>query len=295
MAKETMNSQIINVDKGEIVLYHPNETIRLEVRMGEETVWLNQAQMAELFQRDQSVIARHISNIYREGELEKEGTYAKFAYMGHDGLQQYDVAHYNLDVIISVGYRVKSKRGIDFRRWANKVLKEYLLKGYVINPRFNAIEEKVQQQGTEIAELKGKVDFFVRSSLPPVLGVFYDGQVFDAYVFVSNLIRSAKQTLVLIDNYVDETVLTMLDKRQPGVSAKIYTRSVTQQLSLDIARHDAQYPPLTIESFNRAHDRFLLIDDQVYHVGASIKDIGKKWCAITLLSDLCAQDIINKL
>ena len=215
--------------------------------------------------------------------------------MGHDGLQQYDVAHYNLDVIISVGYRVKSKRGIDFRRWANKVLKEYLLKGYVINPRFNAIEEKVQQQGAEIAELKGKVDFFVRSSLPPVLGVFYDGQVFDAYVFVSNLIRSAKQTLVLIDNYVDETVLTMLDKRQPGVSAKIYTRSVTQQLSLDIARHDAQYPPLTIESFNRAHDRFLLIDDQVYHVGASIKDIGKKWCAITLLSDLCAQDIINKL
>lgn len=285
---------------GEVVLYQPNQTIRLEVRMGEETVWLTQAQMAELYQRDRSVITRHINNIFKEGELEREEVCAFFAHTTRHGAiegktQMQEAMLYNLDVIISVGYRVKSKRGIDFRRWANKVLKEYLLKGYVINPRFNAIEEKVQQQGAEIAELKDKVDFFVRTSLPPVFGVFYDGQVFDAYVFVANLIKSAKQNIVLIDNYVDESVLTMLDKRQQGVRAKIYTRNVTQQLSLDIARHDAQYPPLAIEPFNRAHDRFLIIDDNVYHVGASVKDIGKKWCAITLLSDLTAQDIFSKL
>ena len=188
--------------KGEIVMYQPDETIRLEVRMGEDTVWLTQQQMAHLFQRDQSVIARHIRNIYKEEELEEVGTYAKFAYMGHDGLQLYEVTHYNLDVIISVGYRVKSKRGTKFRQWANRVLKDYLLKGYVVNQRITTLEPQV-------ADLTEKVNFFVRSSLPPIEGIFYDGQIFDAYAHIISLIKQAKTSIILIDNYIDVDTLTM--------------------------------------------------------------------------------------
>ena len=213
--------------KGEIVMYQPDETIRLEVRMGEDTVWLTQQQMAELFQRDQSVIARHIRNIYKEEELKEEGTYAKFAYMGHDGLQRYEVTQYNLDVIISVGYRVKSKRGTQFRQWANMVLKDYLLKGYVINQRLFTLEKQV-------AELQSKVSFFVRSSLPPVEGIFYDGQIFDAYAQIVSMIKQAKRSIVLVDNYVDETTLTMLSKRGANVSATIYTKQTAQQFQLDV-------------------------------------------------------------
>lgn len=266
----TMNQSALDSAKGEIVMYQPDETIRLEVRMEDETVWLTQQQMAELFKRDQSVIARHIKNIYQEEELSKSGTYAKFAYMGHDGLQKYEVIHYNLDVIISVGYRVKSKRGTQFRQWANKVLKEYLLKGYAVNARITALERHTSKQDFEIQKLKTKVDFFVRTSLPPVEGIFFDGQIFDAYHFVADLIRKATHSIVLIDNYVDDSVLSILDKRQSGVSATIYTQKVSGQLQLDINKHNAQYPPIKVELFNKAHDRFLLIDDEVYHIGASI-------------------------
>jgi len=288
--------------KGEIVLYQPDETIRLEVRMEDETVWLTQAQMAELFQRDQSVIARHISNIYKEEELSKEGTYAKFAYMGHDGLQRYEVAHYNLDVIISVGYRVKSKRGTQFRQWANKIIKNYLLHGYSFNYQLLRLQEDVKthenvlrQIQHSLAEHQQKIDFFVRTSLPPVQGIFFDGQIFDAYRFAADLVRKAKTAIVLIDNYVDDTVLTLLDKRDSGVSATIYTSHFSQQLQLDLQRHNAQYAPITVNSFNRAHDRFLLIDDEVYHIGASLKDLGKKWFAFTLMQDLTAGELINRI
>ena len=273
---------------GEIVMYQPDETIRLEVRMDNETVWLTQAQMAELFQRDQSVIARHIKNIYKEGELSEEGTYAKFAYMGHEGMQRYEVTNYNLDVIISVGYRVKSQRGTDFRRWALQILKDYLLKGYVVNQRIAALEHQV-------SDLKDKVNFFVRTSLPPVEGIFFDGQIFDAYRFVSDLIRKAKRSVVLIDNYVDDTVLSLLDKRQEGVTAIVYTKSVSEQLQLDITRHNEQYATIEVRLFNKAHDRFLLIDDEVYHIGASIKDLGKKWFAFTLMHDIKASELLNKM
>ena len=288
--------------RGEIILYHPDETIRLEVRMEDETVWLSQAQMAELFQRDQSVIARHISNIYKEEELTKEGTYAKFAYMGHDGLQKYEVVHYNLDVIISVGYRVKSKRGTQFRQWASKILKDYLLHGYSFNYQLLRLQENVkthdnllQQIQQSLAQHQEKIDFFVRTSLPPVQGIFFDGQIFDAYRFVSDLVRKAKTAIVLIDNYIDDTVLTLLDKRSSGVTATIYTSHVGQQLQLDLGRHNAQYAPITVNSFNRAHDRFLLIDNEVYHIGASLKDLGKKWFAFTLMKDISADDILNKM
>ncbi|MBP3777419.1 MAG: virulence RhuM family protein [Prevotella sp.] len=273
---------------GEIVMYQPDETIRLEVKMDNETVWLTQAQMAELFQRDQSVIARHIKNIYKEGELSEEGTYAKFAYMGHEGMQRYEVTNYNLDVIISVGYRVKSQRGTDFRRWALQILKDYLLKGYVVNQRIAALEHQV-------SDLKDKVNFFVRTSLPPVEGIFFDGQIFDAYRFVSDLIRKAKKSVVLIDNYVDDTVLSLMDKRQEGVTAIVYTKSVNEQLQLDITRHNEQYATIEVRQFNKAHDRFLLIDDEVYHIGASIKDLGKKWFAFTLMHDIKASELINKM
>ena len=285
----------IESSKGEIVMYQPDETIRLEVRMGEETVWLTQQQMAELFDKDRTVIGRHIRNIYKEEELEKGITCAKFAHMGTDGNQTYEYTAYNLDVIISVGYRVKSKRGTRFRQWANKVLKEYLLKGYVVDSRIMALERHVAEQDTEIKDLKNKVDFFVRSSLPPVEGIFFDGQIFDAYVQIVSLIKQAKHSIVLIDNYIDETTLTMLSKRDNNVSATIYTRQLSNQQQLDITRHNQQYPPITVNICQRNHDRFLIIDDVVYLFGASLKDAGKKLFAYIKMQETPAAQLLNNI
>ena len=285
----------IESNTGEIVMYQPDETIRLEVRMGEETVWLTQQQMAELFDKDRTVISRHIRNIYKEEELEKGITCAKFAHMGTDGDQTYEYTAYNLDVIISVGYRVKSKRGTRFRQWANKVLKEYLLKGYVVDSRIMALERHVAEQDTQIKDLKNKVDFFVRSSLPPVEGIFFDGQIFDAYVQIVNLIKQAKHSIVLIDNYIDETTLTMLSKRDNNVSATIYTRQLSNQQQLDITRHNQQYPPITVNLCQRNHDRFLIIDDVVYLFGASLKDAGKKLFAYIKMKDTPATELLNNI
>ena len=281
-----MNS--IESAKGEIVMYQPDETIRLEVRMGEDTVWLSQQQMAELFQRDQSVIARHIRNIYKEEELTEEGTYAKFAYMGHDGLQKYEVIHYNLDVIISVGYRVKSKRGTRIRQWANIILKDYLLKGYVVNQRITTLEHQV-------ADLTEKVNFFVRSSLPPMEGIFYDGQIFDAYAQIVSLIKQAKHSIILIDNYINVDTLTMLSNRDTNVSATIYTRQLSQQQQLDVQRHNQQYPPIAINTCQHSHDRFLIIDDVVYLFGASLKDAGKKLFAYIQMQETAPADLLNMI
>ena len=289
------NTGMPEKNNGEIVLYQPDETIRLEVRMGDDTVWLTQSQMAELFDKDRTVIGRHIRNIYKEEELEKDITCANFAHMGTEGDQIYEYTAYNLDVIISVGYRVKSKRGTKFRQWANRVLKEYLLRGYTMNSRLTALEQQAAKQNAEIQSLKNKVDFFVRTSLPPQQGIFFDGQVFDAYQFASDLIRKAHKAIVLIDNYVDDTVLTILDKRSEGVSATIYTLRISQQLQLDLDKHNAQYAPINVVQFNRAHDRFLFIDDEVYHIGASIKDLGKKWFAFTLMRDITAKELIGKM
>ena len=285
----------IESNTGEIVMYQPDETIRLEVRMGEETVWLTQQQMAELFDKDRTVISRHIRNIYKEEELEKGITCAKFAHMGTDGDQTYEYTAYNLDVIISVGYRVKSKRGTRFRQWANKVLKEYLLKGYVVDSRIMALERHVAEQDTQIKDLKNKVDFFVRSSLPPVEGIFFDGQIFDAYVQIVSLIKQANHSIVLIDNYIDETTLTMLSKRDASVSATIYTRQLSNQQQLDIERHNQQYPPITVNLCQRNHDRFLIIDDVVYLFGASLKDAGKKLFAYIKMKDTPATELLNNI
>lgn len=274
-------------NQGEIILYQPDEEIKLNVRLENETVWLSIDEMSYLFGRDISVIGKHIRNIFKDGELIKDSVWAKFAYTASDG-KTYQVDYYNLDVIISVGYRVKSQRGTQFRQWANKVLKEYLLKGYSINQRINQLENKMDSRLTahdrQLEELTNKVDFFVRTSLPPVEGIFFNGQIFDAYKFASDLIKSARQSLVLIDNYVDENVLLMLSKRQPGVTATIYTQRITPQFRLDLDRHNDQYPPVDVRTCKLSHDRFLIVDDAVYHIGASLKDLGKKWFAFSKLS-----------
>ena len=256
----------------EIVLYQPDNSIRLEVRIENETVWLNRQQMSVLFDRDIKTIGKHINNALRE-ELSEFSVVAKFATTATDG-KTYKVEYYNLDVILSVGYRVKSQRGTQFRIWANRILKDYLLNGYVINQRIDRLEHK-------IVEHDQKFDLLIRTTLPQKEGIFYDGQIFDAYIFVTDLIKSAKKSVVLIDNYIDETVLLMLSKRQEKVSAEIYTRQISEQLRLDLAKHNAQYKAIQIKKSNAFHDRFLLVDHVVYHIGASFKDLGKKLFAFS--------------
>ena len=267
-----MKENELLAQNGEIILYQPDSSIRLEVRMEEETVWLNRQQMALLFDRDVKTIGKHVNNSLKE-ELSDYPVVAKFATTASDG-KTYQVDYYNLDVILSVGYRVKSKRGIDFRRWANSVLKEYLLRGHAINQRIERLEQRVNKTEEQI-------DFFVRTALPPVEGVFYDGQIFDAYVFATDLLRSAQRRIILIDNYIDDSVLLTLAKRKEGVSAEIVTRHVTETLTLDLERHNRQYPPVSVRECDRYHDRFLVIDDTVYHLGASLKDLGKKLFAFS--------------
>lgn len=259
------------MEKGEIVLYQPNDSVKLDVRVEAETVWLTQAQMALLFGTQRQAVTKHIKNIYECDELNKKATSSILEQVQKEGnrLVSRRIEYYNLDVIISVGYRVNTKRGIEFRQWANKILKDYILRGYAVNQRIERLEQRV-------TKTEEKIDFFVRTSLPPVEGIFYDGQIFDAHVFVSNLIKSAKQRVILIDNYLDESVLVTLSKRETGVSAKIIAKSVSSQFQLDLNRHNNQYPPIQIEERNGIHDRFLIIDDTVYHIGASLKDLGKK-------------------
>jgi hypothetical protein len=285
-------------NQGEIILFQPDKEVKLEVRLENETVWLSIDEMSQLFGRDISVIGKHIRNIFKGGELVKDSVWAKFAYTASDG-KIYQVDYYNLDVIISVGYRVKSQRGTQFRQWANKVLKEYLLRGYSINQRLKDLEEKVDaklvQHERQLDYLTDKVDFFVRTSLPPVEGIFYNGQIFDAYKFAADLIRTAKKSILLIDNYVDESVLLMLSKRGIGVTATIYTHTISNQLNLDIQKHNSQYPRIEVKTYKQCHDRFLIIDDtDVYHIGASLKDLGKKMFAFSKL-DIPSKTITDLL
>ena len=276
-------------NQGEIILYQPDKEVKLEVRLENETVWLNRLQLAELFARDVKTIGKHINNALKE-ELADMATVAKFAIVQIEGGREVTrhIEFYNLDMILSVGYRVKSNRGVEFRRWANKVLKEYLLKGYSVNQRLKSLEEKVDtkllQHEKQLDYLTDKVDFFVRTSLPPVEGIFYDGQIFDAYKFATDLIRTAKKSILLIDNYVDDSVLLMLSKRDKGVTATICTHTISNQFSLDIQKHNSQYPRIDVKTYKQSHDRFLIIDNtDVYHIGASLKDLGKKMFAFSKL------------
>ena len=266
--------------------YQPDETIRLEVRVEDETVWLSQAQMADLFGTKRPAITKHLNNIYKCGELKENSTCSILEHMGNDGKRLYTTKFYNLDAIISVGFRVNTKRGIEFRQWANQVLKDYLLKGYVVNQRITVLEHQV-------ADLTEKVNFFVRSSLPPVEGIFYDGQIFDAYVQIVNLIKQAHNSIVLVDNYIDASTLTMLSNRATNVSATIYTRQLSQQQQLDVQRHNQQYPPIVINVCQRNHDRFLIIDDVVYLFRASLKDAGKKLFAYIKMQETSANELLS--
>ena len=265
------------MENNEIVLFESKDKkVVLSVPMDGDTVWLTQLQMANLFDTTKQNISLHANNCFKEGELDKNSVVKDFLTTGSDG-KKYRTKHYCLDVIISVGYRVKSQRGTDFRKWALPVIKNHMLHGYAVNQRFERLEQRV-------SKTEEKIDFFVRTSLPPIEGIFYDGQIFDAYKFITDLIKKAKNEIILIDNYIDETVLTMLDNRNPNVSATIYTAHIGEKLDLALAKHNSQYQPITIEHFSKSHDRFLIIDDDVYLIGGSIKDLGKKVSTFVKLS-----------
>jgi len=277
-------------DQGEIILYQSEDSTQFEVRIENETVWLTQAQMVDLFQTTKQNVSLHINNIFKENELKKDSTVKEYLTVRQEGVRtiKRKLVFFNLDVIISVGYRVKSLRGTQFRIWANNVLKEYLLKGYVLNQRVDRIEKK-------ILEHDQKFDMLIKTSLPPHEGIFYDGQIFDAYKFTADLVKSAKKSIVLIDNYVDESVLLLLSKRIKGVKATIYSSTISHQLQLDLDKFNSQYDPVEIKIFTKSHDRFLIIDSEtVYHIGASLKDLAKKWFAFSRI-EWDATDLIQKL
>lgn len=287
------------METNEIVLYQPNETMKLEVRLENETVWLTQQQIADLFGTKRPAITKHLSNIFKSGELEEESTCSILEHMAADGSRTYFTKYYNLDVILSVGYRVNSVNATMFRRWANQVLKEYLLRGYSVNQRLMQIEDRIDRRLSEhdrhLLMLDEKVDFFVRTSLPPKEGILFQGQIFDAHVIISKLVESANTRIVLIDNYIDATVLTQLDKRKPGVKATIYTQEIKPVLRQDLRRHNQQYPEITIHVYHGAHDRFLIIDETVYHIGASLKDLGKKLFAFSEMTAMTGSELLSKL
>lgn len=283
--------------ENEIIVYQPDSTLKLDVRVEDETVWLNRQQIAILFDRDIKTIGKHIANALRE-ELSDSSVVAKFATTASDG-KTYQVEYYNIEMITSIGYRVKSKRGVQFRAWANSVLKDYLLRGYSVNQRLLYMESRIDRRLSEhdyqIKDLKNRLDFFVKSSLPPYEGIFLDGQIFDAYTLMSDLMRSARHRIVLVDNYVDDSVFRQLDKRNAGVGATIFTSSISKTLRQDLDRHNAQYAAIEIKTYRKAHDRFLIIDDAVYHVGASFKDLGKKLFAFSKMEAMTADELIKHL
>ena len=311
MTNDIQTTQHDRPQQGEIILYQPDETVRLEVRLEDDTVWLTQQQMAELFLTTKQNVSLHVNNIFREDELQEASVVKESLTTAKDG-KRYRMKLYNLDVIISVGYRVKSKRGTQFRQWANEVLKDYLLKGYAVKLQIRELSDKVDAKflkyDSQLKNIQQKIDFFVRTSLPPVEGgtlpdtldsivvpPFYDGQIFDAYAQVVGLIRQARRSIVLIDNYIDETTLTMLSKRDAGVSATIYTRPLSQQQQLDLERHNQQYPPVAVNICQHNHDRFLIIDDTVYLFGASLKNAGKKLFAYIKMQETSATELMSRI
>ncbi len=290
-----MNNPAVSSTDNEIILYRPDSTLKLEVRIENETVWLTQQQMSELFERNRTVITRHINNIFKEGELDEESNVQKM----HIAFSDKPIKLYSLDIIISVGYRVKSVRGTQFRQWANKVLKDYLLRGYSINQRIMDLEGRMDRRFTDhdkrLDYLSDKVDFFIKTSVPPREGVFFNGQIFDAYALMCDLVRTAKHRVIMIDNYIDETVFRQLNKRGVGVNAVIYTSSISSTLKQDLERHNAQYPVIEVKKYKAAHDRFLIIDDTIYHVGASFKDLGKKLFAFSRMEAMSADEMIARI
>ena len=284
--------------KSEIVLYQPEGSVSLEVRLENETVWLTQQQISELFGAGRQAITKHLKNIFASNELDENSVCSILELTAADG-KNYKTKVYNLDAILSVGYRVNSKNATLFRRWANSVLKDYMLKGYSLNHRFERLEDKIdtrfQRYDSEIQRLSNQVDFFVRHSLPPIEGIFFAGQILDAYKFVCDLVKSGRKSIVVFDNYIDESVLTLFGKRGKSVSVVIYTDKITPQLELDIKRFNAQYSPVKVKLYTKAHDRFLIIDGEIYHIGASLKDLGKKLFAFSKISAIPPEIIYKQI
>jgi hypothetical protein len=284
--------------KNEIILYRPNEAAEyIEVRLENDTVWLNRQQITTLFGRDIKTIGKHINNALKE-ELEGIPTVANFATVHFEGERKVkrNIEYYNLDVVLSVGYRVKSKQGVHFRVWANRVLTDHLLKGFTINNRINLLELKLFQDIGNLAQRMNEIELLISTKELPIQGVFFDGQIFDAYELMSRIIRSAKKEIILIDNYIDESVLAHLSKRSENVDAIIYTKSISRVLQLDLERHNSQYPPIQICELRESHDRFIIIDrKELYHIGASLKDLGKRWFAFSKLDGTMLEFVMERL
>lgn len=272
--------------------------MKLEVRLEDETVWLTQQQIADLFGTKRPAITKHLSNIFKSGELDENSVRSILEHTAADG-KIYKTQFYNLDAILSVGYRVNSRNATIFRQWANKVLKDYLLRGYAINQRLiemsDRLDRRLLEQDGKIAAIRRDIDFFVRTSLPPKEGIFFDGQIFDAYAFIAGLIRKARHRIVVIDNYIDDSVLVQLSKRNPGVTVDIYDGQISRQLRQDVEKHNAQYPGVTLHKYTKAHDRFLIIDEEVYHIGHSLKDLGKKLFAFSKMDAMTGLELISRL
>lgn len=281
-------------EKGEIVLYQPDESIRLEVRIEGETVWLAQAQMAELFCKDVSVISRHISRIFKDNELDKDSNLQKMQIPNSDK----PVSLYSLDMIISVGYRVNSRQGVAFRRWATRVLKEYMLRGYSVNHHLISLQEHIDNRfyslETRVEDHEQKIDFLIQKEQPITEQLFSTGCVWDAYTFVSNLVRSASKRIILVDSYVDERTLLILDKRADGVKCDVHTR-FNYKLQLDLQKHNQQCNNIIIVQLPQAvHDRYFIIDDEVWLLGASVKDMGRGLCTVIKLG-FSPEEILKRI
>ena len=305
-----MANDIVSVNEvqGEVIFYQPDNTMRLEVRLEDETVWLTQQQMVTLFQSSKANVSEHIRNIYDQGELEQEATVRNFRTVRKEGNRMVNrtLTYYNLDAIISVGFRVNTKRGIMFRQWANRTLKEYLLRGYAFHQQMIAMQRQIdvrlEEQNERLSVVENhlhehdqKFDMIVKTPELPNEGVFFDGQIFDAFKLVMQLIKSAEHRIILIDNYINEEILTMFDQRANGVIASIYTARIDSAMQLAIQRHDAQYDPIPVNVFRMSHDRWLIIDDKVYHFGASLKDLGKKWFGVSLYQDITPEELLSKI
>lgn len=305
-----MANDIVSVNEvqGEVIFYQPDNTMRLEVRLEDETVWLTQQQMVTLFQSSKANVSEHIRNIYDQGELEQEATVRNFRTVRKEGNRMVNrtLTYYNLDAIISVGFRVNTKRGIMFRQWANRTLKEYLLRGYAFHQQMIAMQRQIdvrlEEQNERLSVVENhlhehdqKFDMIVKTPELPNEGVFFDGQIFDAFKLVMQLIKSAEHRVILIDNYINEEILTMFDQRANGVTACIYTARIDSAMQLAIQRHDAQYDPIPVNVFRMSHDRWLIVDDKVYHFGASLKDLGKKWFGVSLYQDITPEELLSKI
>ena len=288
MANEIMT---YGADENVVVYRSADNAVQLDVQLAEETVWLTQKQMAGLFDTTPQNITVHIRNIYKEEELEQESTCKDFLQVQTEGGREIRrvAKFYNLDVIISVGYRVKSKRGTQFRQWATKLLNEYLRHGYAVSNRFERLEQRM-------TKAEKQIEYFVHSALPPREGIFVDGQIYDAFELIERLIKSAQKSILLIDNYVDESVLTMMSERQAGVHIDIYTKEISKALQLAEKHFNTQYGDLTLHTTLTYHDRFLIIDDEtIYLIGASLKDAGKRLFAFTQMDASQIQAIKGRL